>query len=55
VKTLLDEELPGRLFDTTLVLLDCAGTEFGHLPIKTNVRILFRFESMSSFSHGLHG
>ena len=55
VKALLDKELPGRLFDTALVLLYRAGTEFWHPPIKTNVRILFRFAPVSSFSHGFYG
>jgi hypothetical protein len=50
VKSLFDEELLGRLFDTTLVLLDRAGTEFGHPSLKTNVRI---FISNRNFCQGL--
>jgi hypothetical protein len=39
VKALLDEEFLGRFLDPAFVLFDRAGTEFGHPPIKTNVRI----------------
>src|SRR4029079_3039205 len=49
VKALFDEEFFARLLDTTLALLDRAGTECAHPPIKTNVRILFRIASVSRF------
>jgi hypothetical protein len=34
VKALFDEEFLGRFLDTTLILLDRAGTEFGHSAYK---------------------
>src|SRR6185369_8649401 len=55
VKALFDEEFLRRLLDTTLVLFDRAGTEFGHPPIKTNVRILFRFAPVSRFGFTQRG
>src|ERR1041385_9069870 len=41
VKALLNEEFLGLFLDTTFVLLDRAGTEFGHPPIKKRTPVFY--------------